>query len=170
MSPGVCSTTKAGSKPAGSRRAVLRAPPSPCHSRSSLEEILLFSDTCGPSRSPSYTRGRPRGRHSAAPHGTGRGCHAGARALEGQTGGGSAGACSWGCGAAPTAPEEICRPEMLRGKVPPARARGPGRVTRNTKGTAQEVILNLIVPLCFVHCLWGCPGDLPVLLPGGNQQ
>ena len=170
MLPGVCSTTKEASKPAGSRRGVLRAPPPPCHSRSSSEEILLLSDTCGPSRSPSYTRGRPRSRHSTAPHGTGRGCHAGAQAPGGGADGGRLrGSPLVGAGRLPR-PRGDLPAEMLRGKAPPARARGPGRVTRNTKGTAQEVILNLIVPLSFVRRLRGCPGDLPALLPGGNPQ
>lgn len=43
------------------------------------------------------------------------------------------------------------------------RARGPGRVTRNTEGMAQEVMFKLIVPISFVRHLRGSLGDLPAL-------
>lgn len=45
------------------------------------------------------------------------------------------------------------RPFMFQGLVTKCLLSRPGRVTGNTKGSAKEVILNLIVPISFVKCL-----------------
>lgn len=49
-------------------------------------------------------------------------------------------------------------PVKLGDKVPPKRGDRAMSRGRNTKGTAQEVILNLIVPISFVNPL-GVPGS-----------
>lgn len=49
----------------------------------------------------------------------------------------------------------------LGDKAPRLRSREPGRVTRSTQGTAQEVILHLIVPISFVSRLRGAQETWP---------